>query len=335
MQVFTDIFKFGSDITARIKNIVNIPKAFSWQTFIYLSVFSGLMSYLASGFVKDLISLCGWLFLIAGTAWYTTDGNPLKFFGTDMTVGALITGALVSIFAFGHESTILTSRTFVLWPTIAGLISAVPEFFSGTGTDVSAQIPKPEARQRMIILVASCMVLSCWLQFFFVMDNWLNEYPSLKSDSFKNSTFVLRTQPPETVPENGALVLNKIQPLLEEQLTERNWSEAEKWLKNASSQVGKLGREVVDKQLQKFDEKSFWKIEPRITNTKSGYKLDILSIWTGPSSNPKKYYLKKSCTVEPFAGGVRTNKPDAKGTVAEIICERGSSLFGGSPPPQQ
>jgi hypothetical protein len=63
--------------------------------------------------------------------------------------------------------------------------------------------------------------------------------------------------------------------------------------------------------------------------------LDILSIWTGPSSNPKKYYLKKSCTVEPFAGGVRTNKPDAKGTVAEIICEGGSSLFGGSPPPQQ
>ncbi len=332
------VFKFIEDIYARVRRLLVPPKAYSWQTLIYLSIFSWFASSLAIGYVKDIISFFGWLFLIAGTSWYTTD-DPLRIPGTFMPVGAVVTGFLVSVFAFGQGEDIITPRTIVLWPTISALITAIPEFFEGSGTDFQTQIPKPQTRQKLIVMVASCMILSCWIQFYFVMDNWLREYPSLQADNFKQSTFVIRTQSPDKIPANGVVILDKLQPLVEEQVAGRPWSQVERWLINADQQVGNLGRRVIEKNLAKYEEKELWVVRPRVVNTKSGYTLDLLSIWTGPSSNARGFYLKKSCRVDPIAARANSSianvsKPD-KATVAEIECDRIPKFIAGDPPAQQ
>lgn len=326
------VFKFAEGLYAGIRKILVPPKAYSWQTFIYLSVFSWGLSYFATSYIKDVIAFFGWLFLIAGTAWYTTE-DPLRVPGTFMPVGAVITGFLVSlVFAFGNQEDVITPRTIVFWPTISALITAIPEFIEGNDTDAKARIPRPEDRQRIIILVASSMLLSCWIQFYFVMDNWLGQYPSLQADTFKRSTFVVRTEQVVKIPQNGVIILEKLQPIVVEQIAEKPWSEVEKWLLDAKQRVGTLGREIIKINLDKYEEKELWRIEPRVTNTKSGYILDLLSIWIGPSSNPRGYYLKKSCRIEPLAA---TDNSGNKITVAEIECDRASKLIPGSPPPQQ
>ncbi|MDZ7970589.1 MAG: septal junction protein FraD [Nostoc sp. DedSLP03] len=324
-------FKFVEGLYAGIRKILIPPKAYSWQTFIYLSIFSWILSYCATGYIKDIIAFFGWLFLIAGTAWYTTE-DPLRVPGTFMPVGAVITGFLVSVFAFGDQRDIITPRTIVFWPTISALITAIPEFIEGNDTDAKARIPKPQDRQRIIILVASSMLLSCWIQFHFVTDNWLRQYPSLQADTFKHSTFVPRTEELVKIPKNGVIILQRLQPIVVEQIAQRPWSEVEKWLLDAKQRVGNLGREIIKKNLSKYEEKELWRVEPRVANTKSGYILDLLSIWIGPSSNPRGYYLKKSCRIEPVA--TATNSEN-KITVAEIECDRASKLISGSPPPQQ
>ncbi|MBD2681361.1 MULTISPECIES: septal junction protein FraD [Nostoc] len=324
-------FKFVEGLYAGIRKVLVPPKAYSWQTFIYLSVFSWVISYFAIGYIKDIIAFFGWLFLISGTAWYTTQ-DPLRVPGTFMPVGAVITGFLVSVFAFGSQKDVVTPTTIVFWPTISALITAIPEFIEGTDTDAKAQIPKPEDRQRIIILVASSMLLSCWLQFYFVVDNWLEEYPSLQADTFKTSTFVVRNEEPAKAPPNGILILDKLEPIVEEQIAETPWSEVEKWLLDAKQRVGSLGRKVIQKNLGKYEEKELWLVEPRVSNTKSGYILDLLSIWIGPSSNPRGYYLKKSCRIEPVAATIRAGD---KITVGEIECDRLNKFIAGSPPPQQ
>ena len=325
------IFKFAEGIYAGIRKVLVPPKAYSWQTFIYLSVFSWALSYLATGYIKDIIAFFGWLFLIAGTAWYTTQ-DPLRVPGTFMPVGAVITGFLVSVFAFGNQQDVITPRTIVFWPTISALITAIPEFIEGSDTDAKARIPKPQDRQRIIILVASSMLLSCWIQFYFVMDHWFQQYPSLQADTFKRSTFVVRTEERVKIPQNGVVILERLQPIVIEQINQTPWSEVEKWLLDAKQRVGTLGRAVIQKSLGKYEEKDLWRIEPRVANTKSGYILDLLSIWIGPSSNPRGYYLKKSCRIEPVAA---TSNSGNKITVAEIECDRASKLIAGSPPPQQ
>ncbi|MEH2408112.1 septal junction protein FraD [Nostoc sp.] len=325
------IFKFTEGLYAGIRKVLVPPKAYSWQTFIYLSVFSWVLSYFAIGYIKDIIAFFGWLFLIAGTSWYTTE-DPLRVPGTFMPVGAVITGFLVSVFAFGNQEDVITPRTIVFWPTISAIITAIPEFIEGNDTDAKARIPKPEDRQRIIILVASSMLLSCWIQFYFVMDNWSRQYPSLQADTFKRSTFVVRTEEPVKIPQNGVIILEKLQPIVVEQIAQRPWSEVEKWLLDAKQRVGTIGREVIKINLGQYEEKELWRVEPRVANTKSGYILDLLSIWIGPSSNPRGYYLKKSCRIEPVAA---TNNSGNKITVAEIECDRLNKFIPGSPPPQQ
>lgn len=325
------VFKFVEGLYAGIRKVLVPPKAYSWQTFIYLSVFSWIISYFAIGYIKDIIAFFGWLFLISGTAWYTTQ-DPLRVPGTFMPVGAVITGFLVSVFAFGSQRDVITPTTIVFWPTISALITAIPEFIEGSDTDAKAQIPKPEDRQKIIILVASSMLLSCWLQFYFVVDNWLEEYPSLQADTFKTSTFVVRNEEPAKAPPNGILILDRLQPIVEEQIAQTPWSEVEKWLLDAKQRVGSLGRGVIQKNLGKYEEKELWIVEPRVSNTKSGYILDLLSIWIGPSSNPRGYYLKKSCRIEPVAATIGAGD---KITVGEIECDRLNKLIAGSPPPQQ
>ncbi len=325
------LFKFTEGLYAGIRKILIPPKAYSWQTFIYLSVFSLILSFFATDYIKDIIAFFGWLFLIAGTAWYTTE-DPLRVPGTFMPVGAVITGFLVSVFAFGNQEDVVTPRTIVFWPTISALITAIPEFIEGNDTDAKARIPKPEDRQRIIVLVASSMLLSCWIQFYFVMNNWLRQYPSLQADTFQRSAFVVRTEERVKTPQNGVIILEKVQPTVVEQIAERPWSEVERWLLDAKQRVGSLGREVIQKNLSQYEEKELWRIEPRVANTKSGYILDLLSIWIGPSSNPRGYYLKKSCRIEPVAA---TNGSGNKITVAEIECDRITKFIAGAPPPQQ
>jgi Family of unknown function (DUF5357) len=334
------VFKLVEDIYARIRKILVPSQAYAWQTFIYLSIFSWVLSYFALGMIRDIIAICGWLFLIAGTAWYTTD-DPLRVPGTFMPVGAVITGFLVSVFAFGNQQDVITPRTIVLWPTISALITAIPEFIEGTDTSSKAQIPKPEARQRIIILVASCMILSCWLQFYFVMDKWLTEYPSLLSENFQRSTFVRRTDIIiEKVPRNGVVILDKLQPLVQQQIDGRPWSQVERWLLDAKVQVRNLGNSVIEKNLGSLEEKELWRVEPRVVNIKSGgYRLDLLSIWRGPTSRRQGYYLIKSCRIEPVATSnkkaITNANPEDKIAVGEIECDRVTKFVAAPPPPQQ
>ncbi|KYC42326.1 hypothetical protein WA1_20350 [Scytonema hofmannii PCC 7110] len=342
MQIVRDlfgVFTIVGNIYERIKKILIPPKAYSWQTLIYLSIFSWFMSSMSTGFIKDTIAFCGWIFLIFGTAWYTTD-SPILVPGTNMPLGAVITGFLVSVFAFGHDESVLTTRTIVLWPTISAIITAIPEFFEGTGTEAKTLIPKIEDRQKIIILIGSCAVISCWLQFYFVTENWLNEYPSLQVDNYQGSAFVSRIESAERIPRNGVVILDKLAPQIEQQLNEQPWSQVEQWLINANQNVGRLGRQVIETNLAQYEEKALWVVEPRVTNLKSGYKLDLLSIWTGPSSTSDRYYLSKTCQIEPVAkiGNTRSrvsDKPDEKNTLAEVSCEAKTSFFAGPLPPQQ
>jgi len=350
--LFKEIFVFFGfflGIFEGVRKLLLPPKAYSWQTLIYLSVFSWVLSFLAVGYVKNLIAFSGWLFLIAGTAWYTTD-DPLRVPGTFMPVGALITGFLVSVFAFGHPEDVITPRTIILWPTISAIITAIPEFIGGDDTTTTAKIPEPQVREKIIILVSSCILISCWIQFYFVMNNWLTQYPSLMIDNFQRSTFVVRVAEPETktqapeqnIPKNGVTILDAVQKKVEQELNKTSWSEVERWLLEATTEVKKIGNKVINQKLGEYEERKLWRVEPRIANIKSGYgyKLDLLSIWTGPSSHHQGYYLQKSCRVEPIAVSRRSSRvavseSDPKNTVAEIECDRLSKFITDAPPPQQ
>jgi hypothetical protein len=328
MDAVLKLFKPVTEIGWRIFRIFNPPRAFSWQTLLYLSVFSWIMAALTVSFISNLISLFGWIFLILATAWYTTD-NPLRIFG--IPLGALITGGFVSVFVFGGGRQVVTPQSFVLWPTITALITGIPEFFEAGG---KTKVPNRDTRQRIIILIGLGMVISCWLQFYFVMENWLQEFPTLRSDTFNRRSFVVRWGEPVTTPTNGMRILNGLDKVVEDELGDRPWSEVERWLLEARQRVGELSQEVIQDNLNKYDEKGLWRVQSRVTNLKpvnSGYNLELYAIWNGPSSDSRRYYLRKSCRIAPIAGGV-----PKKNSLATVSCSPASQKpISGLPPEQK
>ncbi len=334
------LFDFLKDAIESIKKFFIPPRAYSWQTLIYLSLFSWLMSSLAyNGAIQDIIAFFGWVFLIAGTSWYTTD-KPLYIPGTIMPVGAVITGGIVSVFAFQQDEELIT-RTIIFWPTISALITAVPEFFEGSGTDVKAQLPELNDRESVIVLIGCCMLLSCWLNLYGVTDSWLNQYPSAKypvyRDSSQRNDLLTVMEPENKIPQNGVLILNKLQSAVETALDGKSWSDVELWLKNANRKVSQLGERIIDINLEKFEEKDFWKTEASVENIdpkdyNSGYKLNLYSVWEGPSATKDGYYLKRTCQIEPIAE--RDESIGSKGepiTVAELECLPKISYIVGQP----
>ncbi|MEM9926554.1 MAG: septal junction protein FraD [Cyanobacteria bacterium P01_D01_bin.50] len=335
------LFDFIRDIIGRIKYIFIPPKAFSWQTLIYLSVFSWLMSSLArpGSPIQDIIAFFGWIFLVGGTSWYTTD-KPLYIPGTVMPVGAVITGGIVSLFAFGRDEAIV-ARTIIFWPTISAMITAVPEFFEGSGTDVKAQLPKLEDRESVIVLIGCCMLLSCWLNLYGVTDKWLSEYPSAKYPIYRDlvaqrNDLLTVLEPENKTPKNGILILEKLQSAVETKLDGKSWSDVELWLKSADKNASQIGRKVIDINLAEFEEKDFWKVEARVDNIDpkdiNSYKLELFSVWQGPSAAKDGYYLKKSCQIEPIAESIDTiGGRSEKMAVAEIECLPKISYIAGQP----
>ena len=340
----TIIFDLFRDVIERIKYIFVPPQAFSWQTLIYLSLFSWLMSSLAdpNSAVRDIIAFFGWIFLIAGTSWYTTD-KPLYVPGTVMPVGAVITGGIVSVFAFRQDNSILVTKTIIFWPTISALITAIPEFFEGSGTDVKRILPKLDDRESIIVLIGSCMLLSCWLNLYVVTNEWLKQYPSAQYPIYEervveSSDLVQILEPSNKTPENGVLILNQLQSAVETALKGKTWSNVELWLQDSTRNVNRLGSRIKDINLKEFEERNLWKVQTLVDNIvpndyKSGYKLDLFSVWEGPSAAPNGYYLKKSCEIEPIAEssevvGVRPQTI----LVAEMECSPKISYFAGKPP---
>lgn len=358
MSLIKGIFGFVEDTLKGVIDFLIPKKAYSWQILIYLSIFSLIMSFFATGAVRHLIEYCGWLFLIAGTAWSTTD-KPVTIPGTNMPIGALVTGALVSLFLFsrfinGTEEIAIKPISVVVWPTFAAIITAIPEFFEGSGTDVKRQLPKLLIRQQIIILLAVCMMISCWIQFYFITESWFNKYPTLRTENFGASRLIIgRRLIPElneedldpnkvnfTLPLNGIQLLNRLSPRIEKRLEGRMWGEVERWLLDSVNQteqnrpIVKLAQDVKEKVLKDSPaEKPLWLIEPRVSNTKTGYKLDLLAIWRGPSFMADRYYLQKSCEITPFAKEVEDESDEnATVNVAEIDCQRAPSLIPKKPP---
>ncbi|MEM7727304.1 MAG: septal junction protein FraD [Cyanobacteria bacterium P01_A01_bin.45] len=340
MNYLNEFLKPFVSVGEDFKDFLVPKKAYSWQLLIYLSIFSLIMSFLAvkESFVQNLIAYCGWFFLIAGTAWYTTD-KPVNIPGTNMPIGAIVTAGLVSIFFFSpNDNEILRPVSIVLWPTIAAVITAIPEFFEGSGTDVKRQVPKVDTRQELTILIAVCMMLSCWINLYFLVDRWLQEYPSLAADSYRTSILVRRQelQPEQKPPQNGALLLERLTPIVEQQISSQPWARVERWLLEADDRVRNIGQEVKTRNISRLQqERDLWNIGARVSNTKTGYRLDLLSIWTGPTSSQNKFYFKRSCKIEPVAIPIdEDNSSSNTETVAELECQPIPMFLPDTPPPK-
>ncbi len=287
---------------------MTLPSAFSWETLIILSVFSYYMAVLADSWVKHVLVNFGWIFLILGVYWGTTSANQLrigyKFPEKEgFPVSPWITGALVSIYIFGvleNHTGHITPGMLVYWPIFSAILAAIPEFIS---VDFRLKKPTAEKRQNLVLLFTSQILLSCWFQFHFLVQDYVSQYPSLMADDFRKSAFVVKWEGPlSSPPPRGALILDTIGTQLREQLSTKPWPEIERLLldKERRKLINSAANQA-KKRLSPTLEDDLWTIGSNVSSRGSGYNLNLNALWQGPRATNQPKSLTKSCQITPFS----------------------------------
>jgi Family of unknown function (DUF5357) len=305
------LINFLTDLWQRFKP----PKAFSWQTLIGLSLFSWLMSLLTrTAYVQDALATMGWLFLTLGVGW-ALGGQKFKIPLLNLTLqpGPWITGALTCVFLKGAID-LPTSATYVLWPIISALIASMTKFLK-PGPVLTT--PTTAGRQQIILLLLVNGIISCWFGFHFLLQDWLDGYPSLLADNFATSTFVTKVGFGFKETSRGDVILNAAASALSRELSGRTWSEVERSLSNLNSEILKIEIQVKE-NLADTAENQFWSLRAQMPPGAPQYTVVLQAVWQGPSSFPMGYYTQKSCLVGRVVNQAPT--PTAPGALAQVRC---------------
>lgn len=319
MQTFLNIYNW-------LRKNVNLPSAFSWQTLIVLSAFSFYMAILASGFVKEMLIHFGWIFLILGVYWGTTRANELRIGYKDpanpgFPVSPWITGALVSIYIFGvligDETGEVSRDMIVSWPIISAILAILPDYLA---IGLKPKVPAPNKRLDQALLLISQILLSCWFQFHFVVQDYIAQYPSMMADDFRKSAFVVKFEGPLYSPTpRGAAILDAMEPELRTQLNTRAWPIVERsLLPNERKKLIDATAKQAKQRLTPVEEDELWNISSNASAKGSGYNLELRGTWEGPRSQNKTYTVTKSCQITPI---YRSPSPATK----PLNTEQGSS----------
>ncbi|WP_035985405.1 DUF5357 family protein [Leptolyngbya sp. KIOST-1] len=289
-----------------IKELIDLltpPRYFSWQTVIYLSLFSWLTSLLArlvaaTAFTVGLLATISWICLAIGVGW-ALEANRARFFG--IPIAPWVSGAILCLFLFGSWGGRWLQLALVLWPLVSFAVIAVPQLVSW---DLSLKKPPPVVRQQLVLLFCLSLLFSSWFQFYFRIQSWVRDYPSLVADSVENSAFVYRLPGQTIALPAGVNHLTIAEETLREQVDNKPWPSVERWLLNLEGQR-QLMRQRVSNSIGNSTalEDSLWQLDFQPLSNGNGYTLKLWAIWLGPAASPSGYYLEKTCQLMPVNRG--------------------------------
>jgi len=315
--------KWAANFFKAIINIFVPPTPFSHQTLFLLSLFAYFMSILSDGIVRKILLAVVGIFLISGVYWATTANKELWIYRDPkakkegLPLSAWITGAIFCIYIFVFLPMLLFDRisalggqvALVAWPIISVIIAAAPNFMKLENDELRAKTPSPPRRQNLVILFGVNILVSCWFLFYFLIQNWLTQYPSLMADDFTQSAFVTNVAPTQLEQQigfkpkqpRGVNILEAMELPLQEQLNGKLWSEVEKLLlpEERAKWVTTIAEQAKTK-LSPVKEDRLWQVTSDVSSRDSGYTLELQAIWQGPHSRPEgSFPEQKSCLITP------------------------------------
>ncbi|MGI0492611.1 DUF5357 family protein [Alkalinema pantanalense CENA528] len=303
-----------------IRDFLTPKQPASWQTLLLLSLFSSFIAFFTTSIAQNIISSCGWIFLILAAWWFVYEPpikKALTFPGifTQIFIGPWIVAALICLFLFGSwgnygQLTAITPPAFIVWPLLSAVIGLIPNFIKTNGDSKTPEFtwPGKDKRQGMVLFLMSHLLVACWFQFYFLLQGWLSVYPSLLSDDFTSSSFVVRVSNFDRGSPLGKDVLNTAEAQLRSRLEKQTWGEIERWFFENKAQkqwVNDLESDVSKQLTQRwrFFEGQLWDLQGKVTtdrfDTGAMYNVQLDAIWQGPSSQQSGYYLTKTCEITP------------------------------------
>ncbi len=311
-----DVFK---DAINKMRGLVTPPRYLSWQTLLLLSLFSWGMATLAEASeatppTVGIMSTGSWLFLTIAIWWGLVD-NPVKL--GYVSISPWITAAVICVFVFRPWTTERLQIAMASWPIMATILVAIPHFCNWK---LDWSIPKPAVRQELIVLLLINLLFSSWIMFYFRIQYWFNDYPSLITENLDNSAFVYRFGSNSNSGSQAEALLTSAANNLTKQLDDTPWPRVERWLLNLDNSISSVAEGII---LNAINESVFWSLDaPRPTSISNGYQIRLRANWLGPTAKQNGYYVEKVCTILPRTLQPRTSEesPQDSTLVAQVTC---------------
>jgi hypothetical protein len=305
----------------QLRKSLTPPRLFSWQTFLLISVLCGGMALgykivfqkptYQSANADDLLAGLASVFLILAVDWWASEKS---WYIGGFHLGSWLTGALICLFVFAGLSETSGSEfpylLLIIWPVISAMIALLHKLHK-PAFDLSVA--------KIFILILTSLLISCWLEFNFFLQDWLREYPSLLADNFERSAFVIKVDFSGRETARGVKMLNSIEEFLKSQVKDKSWTEVKEWLLEIDRQLkpwpakgqpwlkvrqwlmdDELGKAFDDKimaNLGNLEEDNWWYLTIKIEPDESQYELTLQAIWRGPSSTAEEYNMTRSCNI--------------------------------------
>jgi hypothetical protein len=325
------------DIFGQLRSILTPPKWDSWQTLIWISIFSWAVSLLAIDIFQRIIVSIAWLFLIPGIHWLLHEEKfkLQKDFEVNIKksltvngffLGPWITGALVCVFLFRNLIETPPSVPLLWWSPISAIIASLPKFVTGVGPKYDLP-EKADTRQQIINLLLSNLLISCWFQLHFLTQDWLRQYPSLLTEDLNRSAFVVQLAAGDRPRPRGYALLEEAGRLLDAELENKPWSQVERWLLDRGQQIPALQQRVLEQETP-VEENMFWQLQGRMLPGE--YNLELSAVWRGPTVTGIPYHFRRTCQITQVstAQAIRTTPG---GSIAEVQCGSISQRLPGLP----
>ena len=307
------------DAINKIRGLITPPSYLSWQTLLLLSLFSWGMATIADSteatpFTVGLLSALSWLFLTVAI-WWGLAKNPVML--GDISISPWITSAVLCVFLFRPWTTERLQLAISLWPVIATILVAIPKF---SNWKLEWKLPKPPVRQELIVLLLINLLFSSWIMFYFRIQHWFNDYPSLIAENLDNSAFVYRLGSNMDSDSQANILLTSAADTLVKELDNAPWPRVERWLLNLDNSINSVAEGIV---LNAINEGVFWSLDaPRPKSLSNGYQLRLRANWLGPTAQQNGYYVEKVCTILPHTLKKNTNgeSPQNSTPIAQVTC---------------
>lgn len=309
-----DVLKEAID---KIRQLITPPSYLSWQTLLLLSLFSWGMAALAESqsaaqITVDILSTGSWLFLTIAI-WWSLAQNPVEI--GYISISPWITAAVICVFLFRPWTPERLQLALSSWPIVATILVAIPKFCNWK---LDLGLPRPAVRQELIVLLLINLLLSSWIMFYFRIQHWFGDYPSLMAENLDQSAFVYRFGPEMSNGSQANILLTSAAESLINQLDDAPWPRVERWLLNLDNSLNSVAKNIT---LNAIQERVFWSLDaPRPQSMSNGYQIKLRANWLGPTAKQNGYYVEKVCTILPRTLSQRTADQSSSTPVANVTC---------------
>lgn len=184
-----------NQITVIFRRVFWVNKLITWKTFLLLGILFWLLAgYATDENIKNILSGVGLISALICLTLFVQENiiriRPVVMKGSNNSYfNNWIISLIICFLIFGIFPGQITHWAWVLCPPVAAIATALPEFWD---TPLKLKLPTPEVRLRLSILLLSHLLISCWIQFYFTIDQWIKTNPQLLDQDFSKSLFVFK-----------------------------------------------------------------------------------------------------------------------------------------------